>query len=425
MKIAIIGGGFTGLTAAYYLAKEGYEITIFEKEKELGGLAAGFKNERWSWSLEKSYHHFFSNDLDVLNFAKEIGFKDIFFQSPITASLYNDGSNEIFPLDTPQDLLKFPLLSLLDRIRVGFVLLFFKLVPFLPFLEKQTSEDFLKKTMGLKAWNILWEQLFREKFGKNAGNILASFIWARIKKRTKKLGYVRGGYQTLVDYLVLKNEEQGVLIKTGKIINKIEKVKNYYLIDDQKYDKVLSTIASPLLAKTTEKVFPKKYLEALKNINYSSALTVVLEMNGLPVNKIYWLNIASKKIPFMVFVQHTNFINKENYNNQDIVYLGNYLSLDDDLLKKTDKQITDYYITALRNCFSEFEFKISNSYVFRQQFAQPIFDNEFLKNKPYFITPAMNFYIANLEMTYPYDRGVNYAVAIGKKVSNMIINSSE
>jgi len=423
MKIAVIGGGFTGLTAAYYLAQKGYKVTIFEKEKDLGGLAAGFKNEKWNWSLEKSYHHFFSNDSDVLNFAKEIGFKDIFFQSPTTASLYNDGSNKIFPLDTPQDLLRFPLLSFIDRIRAGFVLLFFKLVPFLPFLEKQTSEEFLKKAMGSKAWNILWEQLFREKFGKNAGNILASFIWARIKKRTKKLGYVRGGYQVLVNYLVLKNKERGVLIKTEKAIDKIEKGKNYYLIDNQKYDKVLSTIASPLLAKITEKVFPKKYLEALKNISYSSALTVVLETNGLPVNKIYWLNIASKKIPFMVFVQHTNFINKENYNNQDIVYLGNYLDPNDEILKKTDKEIVDDYIIALKKCFPEFNFKISNSYIFKQQFAQPIFDNEFLKNKPTFITPVKNFYIANLEMTYPYDRGINYAVAIGNKVSNMIINS--
>ena len=36
MKIAVLGGGLTGLTAAYYLAKKNHWVTVFEKEKELG-----------------------------------------------------------------------------------------------------------------------------------------------------------------------------------------------------------------------------------------------------------------------------------------------------------------------------------------------------------------------------------------------------
>jgi NADPH-dependent glutamate synthase beta subunit-like oxidoreductase/NAD-dependent dihydropyrimidine dehydrogenase PreA subunit len=36
--IAIIGGGPSGLSCAYYLAVEGYQVTVFEKEKTLGGM---------------------------------------------------------------------------------------------------------------------------------------------------------------------------------------------------------------------------------------------------------------------------------------------------------------------------------------------------------------------------------------------------
>ena len=43
MKVAIIGGGFTGLTAAYELTKHGHRVTLFEASNELGGLAFGFK----------------------------------------------------------------------------------------------------------------------------------------------------------------------------------------------------------------------------------------------------------------------------------------------------------------------------------------------------------------------------------------------
>lgn len=37
-KIAVIGGGPSGLTCAYYLTIEGYQVTIFEKQPELGGM---------------------------------------------------------------------------------------------------------------------------------------------------------------------------------------------------------------------------------------------------------------------------------------------------------------------------------------------------------------------------------------------------
>jgi NADPH-dependent glutamate synthase beta subunit-like oxidoreductase len=37
-KIAIIGSGPAGLSCAYYLAHEGYKVTIFEKAKRLGGM---------------------------------------------------------------------------------------------------------------------------------------------------------------------------------------------------------------------------------------------------------------------------------------------------------------------------------------------------------------------------------------------------
>jgi uncharacterized protein with NAD-binding domain and iron-sulfur cluster len=47
MRIAIIGGGVAGLSAAYDLAGAGHDITIFEAAPFTGGLAAGFKSERW------------------------------------------------------------------------------------------------------------------------------------------------------------------------------------------------------------------------------------------------------------------------------------------------------------------------------------------------------------------------------------------
>jgi NADPH-dependent glutamate synthase beta subunit-like oxidoreductase len=40
-KVAIVGSGPAGLTCAYYLAQEGYRVTIFEKARVLGGMLTG------------------------------------------------------------------------------------------------------------------------------------------------------------------------------------------------------------------------------------------------------------------------------------------------------------------------------------------------------------------------------------------------
>lgn len=420
MKIAVLGGGFTGLTAAYYLRKKNHQVTLFEKGKVLGGLAVGFKTDHWNWYLERAYHHLFSNDYDIINFAKEIGFDEIFFSSPETASLFKKGQIFlILPLDTPVDLLKFPYLGLMDKIRAGIVIIFLKLSPFLTIYEKQTAEEFLKKTMGKNVWNVLWKQLFRVKYGDYAENILASFIWARIKKRTKRLGYIEGGFQTFINYLEKQLISLRVNVLTGYEIRNIERRGEKYIIDNQKYDAVISTLPTPVLTKISQKVLPKNYLDRLAKIKYLHALTLILETDKPILKKTYWLNISAPEIPIMGIVQQTNFIDKKNYGGKHLTYLGWYLKREDKLMQMGDKELLDYILPYLKK-ITNHQFSIFNYFTFRGPWAQPIFDKDFVKNKPDFITPAKNFFIANLDMTYPYDRGTNYAVKLGREVAEKL-----
>ncbi|EKE15102.1 MAG: hypothetical protein ACD_12C00146G0002 [uncultured bacterium] len=448
MKIAILGGGITGLTAAYYLARDHHQVTIIEKEKVLGGLAAGFKGNDWNWYLERAYHHLFSTDSDILNFAKEIGFNKIYFRSPETSSLFQKSNIKdqipacrqarskpqiknqkfsIFPLDTPLDLLRFPYLNFVDKLRAGIVIVFLKLSPYLPFYKNITSEEFLKKSMGINVWNRLWKQLFRGKFGKYAGIILSSFIWARIKKRTKSLGYIEGGFQNFIDYLENKLINLNVKILRGTSIEKIEKQKTKFTltylkrpsrIGEENFDLVISTLPSPVMTKLTVNIFSPQYLSLFNKLKYLHAITLILETDKPILNKTYWLNICTDKIPFMILAQHTNFADKKNYNNHHLAYIGWYVDRDNKLLKMNKEEIIKLVKPHLKILNSKF--LILNSFLFKAPFAQPIFDKDFEKNMPTFITPDKNFFIANLDMTYPYDRGTNYAVKLGKQVAGLI-----
>src|SRR5215469_2046866 len=131
MKIAIIGAGFTGLSAAYQLVKQEHEVTVFEKDSQPGGLAIGYQEKGWEWTLEAFYHHWFTNDKAILNLAKELNFP-VIIKRPKTSHLV-DG--KILQLDSPRTLLTFQKLSLRERLQMAFALAPLRFNPFWKPLE--------------------------------------------------------------------------------------------------------------------------------------------------------------------------------------------------------------------------------------------------------------------------------------------------
>ncbi|MEI6533304.1 MAG: FAD-dependent oxidoreductase [Candidatus Roizmanbacteria bacterium] len=433
MKIAVLGGGFTGLTSAYYLTKKGHAVTLYESNLELGGLANGFYSKGWEWPLERAYHHIFASDSDILNFAKEIGFDKFFFKSPETSSIYEIPNKKnqynIVPIDSPFDFLQFPYLSMPEKVRAASVLAFIKLSPHLPIYDELTCYEFLEKFMGKKAWETLFGQLFRKKYGKYAEKVLASFIWTRIKKRTKKLGYVEGGFQSFIDYIAQTDIDQGAVIRTGYRVRSIQKKSSGFFVGFENsmgeqgsdvFDTIISTLPTPILTKVSTDVFPTHYIKQLNKIEYLNAGCLILETKEPLLEKTYWLNNCIQDIPFMFIGQHTNFIDKSHYGGNHIAYVARYPDDNDPFIKMERDEAVKYIAPYVLKLTGKKDLTLIRSYWFRAHYAQPIFSKEFVKNKPDFITPDKNIFIANLDMTYPNDRGTNYAVALGKQVAMMI-----
>jgi protoporphyrinogen oxidase len=420
MRVAILGGGITGLTAAYTLSKAGHTIDLYEKSPTLGGLAQGFRADGWEWPLEYAYHHLFANDNDIIDFSKEMGFDRVFFQLPQTNSLYSDGDNyRIIPVDSPQHFLKFPLLPMADKVRAAVVLAILKVFPMLPMYERLTSEEFVKRYMGERMWNVFFQELFRKKFGKYAGKILAAFLWARIHKRTQKLGYIRGGFQSFVDHVEEKCTINGAQLHKGTDISEIRRKDGTFMINGKAFDAIISTLPSAVLAKVGTKVLTKQELIKFSSLSFLHARVLILETDKPILRNTYWLNICTPKIPAMIVAQHTNFIDKKHYGGRHIAYVGWYQDQNDEIMKLSKEELVALMEPHLHK-IQDSKFKIQNSYSFVGPFAQPIFDKAFLKNKPNFTTSVPGLYIANLDMTYPYDRGTNYAVKLGKEVCSHI-----
>lgn len=425
MKVAIIGAGFTGLSAAFELTKKNHDVYVFEKDSYPGGLAIGYKEKQWNWSLEKHYHHWFTNDYSVLNLAKEIDYK-VLIQRPKTSVFVK---NKIFQLDSPISVLKFPLLSVSEKIRMSSVLGFLKFFPFWKLLEGYKASKVLPKFMGKRSYQMIWEPLFFNKFGNYANGISLAWFWARITKRTPSLAYPEGGFLNFANYLVNQIKKRGGKFYFNTEILEIDR-KNEKIILRFKdlsgkikygaFDKLIVTTPSFLFLKAAP-YLPIEYKKSLGKLKGLGATNLILRLNKPFFNDgTYWLSICDKNAPVMAIVEHTNFMNKKNYNNEYIVYLGNYKPIEHNYFKITKEEMLKLFDPYLKKINPNYSKALIDYELFKAPFAQPIIPINYSKILPKLKTPIKNVYLANIEQVYPWDRGTNYAVELGKKVSTLI-----
>lgn len=434
MKIAILGAGFSGLTAGYRLAKKGHEVHIFEKAAKPGGAAGGFKLPGWNWYLDYAYHHSFISEKDILSLASEIGYPKFLVQKPETASLYNDvknpdtnanpffeylfgPNNKSYKLDSAIDLLRFERIPFLDRLRTGAVLAWLKFGPKLNYYDRALASKTLKKTMGQKAYQELWKPLFEKKFAHFYKDINMGFFWARLR-RSAKLTYPIGGYQKLANSLASAVEKQNGHIHYQTTISKLSRnsnsIFNLYSLKKPifKADIVINTLQTPVFLQIEKNVLPSKYRKRLAKIKYLGAQNVIIQSKQPILPHTYWLSLAAKPTKkqqqpgrnWMVGVQQTNFVSQKHYNNQHLFYLGAYTNSPKKFEIKDKKLAQKYKI-------------VQESYI---KYGQPLYTPEFVRVKPNYTTPVANLYFANMELTYPYDRGTNQAVGCGERVAKMI-----
>lgn len=429
MKVAIIGAGFTGLAAGFYLAKAGTKVFLFEKEEKPGGLAVGATvDKNWFWTIERHYHHLFTSDFKIIGLAKEVGVP-IIFKRPKT-SVFVD--NQTFPFDSPSSILSFPKLNIFEKLRMGIVLFSFKINPFWKPLEKIPAEKSLQILLGERSYRMIWQPLLSAKFRQFLNGIPLSWFWARIKKRSPHLGYPEGGFQNLADKIARQIQKNGGKIYLNTAVNSIRrKNKNLEVIftnysnnrSELLVNKVIVTLPSFTLLKIIP-TLPNDYKKVLLSLHGLGALNLVLFLKEKFLKDgTYWLNICDKNFPFLSIVEHTNFMDPKYYNGQHIVYIGNYLPIGHPYMKMSADQLFKIYDPYLKKLNPNYTLSPIPYTLFKAPFAQPVVTLNYSKIIPPLETPIKNVYLANIQQVYPWDRGTNYAVELGEKVAKLVISS--
>jgi protoporphyrinogen oxidase len=421
LNIAIIGAGIAGLTAAYELTKYGHRVVVFEAADKTGGLASGFKDEEWEWSLERFYHHWFASDDAVINLIKEIGEEDkLFFPRPIT-SIWHKG--KAYPFDSYMRAALFPHLSLIDKIRAGPVAIYLRLTRNWRPLEQYTVHEWLTRWLGQRGYQILWEPLLVGKFGEYHQQVNMAWMWARLHKRTPQLGYFVGGFQAFADALAERARNQGADIRLNTRVGAIESTPDGSLVlraasGDEVFERVIATVSPGLLSRLVP-ALPPNYLEGLKQLKSMGAVVLILALKHQLTEGHYWTNLPKGEgFPFLALVEHTNYIDPKHYGGDHLVYCGDYLKPDHEYFSLSHEELLARFLPALSRFNPDFDPDwVRASWLFREKYAQPVPPVNHSRSIPDLATPIPGLYWASMSQVYPWDRGTNYAVEIGQEVA--------
>lgn len=426
MEIGIVGAGITGLTAAYELGKAGHKVILFEQAPQAGGLSGTFKDERWEWPLEKFYHHLFASDDIVLNFSRELGLGDkIFFPRPITA-IWQNGTVNAF--DSASAVLRYPYLSFIDKMRVGLVTLYLRLTNNWRPLERVTAHEWLPRYIGPRAYHVLWEPLLANKFGEYYQQVNMAWFWARLHKRTPRLGYYLGGYQTLINAVVDKVRAQGALIHLGTPVLEVKDCapKVGLRVADQEYmfDVVLITTSPQAMLRLSPSL-PQDYLAQVGSLRSLGAVVLILALDRPVTKGFYWINLPHGQFPFLAFVEHTNYQSPAHYGGDHIVYLGDYPAPDAPHMTMSQEEMLQEFLPSLTQFNPQFDPSwVRKSWLFREEYAQPVPPVNYSQQIPPIRTPMRGLYFASMSHVYPWDRGSNYAVEMGQKLARMVVEDA-
>lgn len=428
-NIAIIGAGIGGMAAAYDLRRAGRNVTIFEASGEVGGLAAGFKEPHWEWSVEKFYHHWFASDQHMLGLIDELGWKDdVIFPRPYTV-MYHQG--KFYPFDSILKAILFPGLGWgINKARFGLVGLYLRLGNNWRALEKYTTDEWMRRWAGNRVYELMWEPMLVGKFGERyARQVNMAWMWARLKTRTTRLGTFKGGFQAFADRFAARLQEMGVQIQLQTPVTQIAAHPQGGLAvqvngAEQRFDQVLSTTSPALLARLAPDL-PPAYLDGLLALKSMGAVVMVLALkHQLSTQGYYWYNLPkSAGFPFLALVEHTNYLKPEYFGGDHILYLGDYLETDHEYFRLSQDELLARYLPALSRINPDFKPEwVRKSWLFRTAYAQPIPLVNHSKNIPAIQTPIPGLYFASMSQVYPWDRGTNFAVEIGRRAAALMQN---
>ena len=432
MKIVIIGSGLAGLSAGYRLCKSN-EVVVFEKDPDIGGMAASYclAHSGKKYFIERYYHHIFRSDSELLALIRELGLEKQMLWLEAKNAYFVDGKN--YPMNTPVEILHFSPLSVFDLAKLALLVLRIRLIKDTVPYDQIKAKDWILDTAGKSVYENFFAPLMKSKFGDNAENVSAAWLIGRVKIRSdrgkdgEKLGYMRGGFNSLIEALSGKITANGGDIRTNKEVTEIvikgNAVQGVVVGGDFiACDAVISTVEPMVLDAITGGKLGTLH-DALRNIRYQGTACALIGLDRqLMEDGNYWLNIKAD-VPFGAVIEHTNYLPVEDYG-EHLVYVTSYFQNEKSALwTQKEENIIDSYLRGLEKMFPGFSrTEVHWTKLYRRIDTAPVYEQGYLKNILPFAAGPSGLYLAGMfsSTNYP-ERSMNGSVKAGFESAELLM----
>jgi protoporphyrinogen oxidase len=211
--VAIIGAGPAGLTAAYQLAKKGFNVKVFEAGDSVGGMAKTIS--LWGQLVDLGPHRFFSKDPRVNSVWLEVIGKDYSMVRRLTRIYYR---NVLF--DYPLQM--FNALKGLGIFEAAYCTLSYLKAKLLPEKEESTFEAWVTNRFGKRLFTMFFKSYSEKLWGISCKELDANFATQRIKQlsffeaiKSAILGSGGSKHRSLVDEFAYPH------LGTGAVYNRM------------------------------------------------------------------------------------------------------------------------------------------------------------------------------------------------------------
>jgi protoporphyrinogen oxidase len=362
--------------------------------------------------LDRFYHTILSSDMSMQNLIKETGVDDRLHFTATQQGFYDSGN--IYPFNTPVDLMTYPPINIVQRIRLALQIVYAQFESDWRNMDTVPVEDWLVKVSGRGVYEKVWKPLLRAKFDTAFSDVPATYIWSRLKRMmgtrqgaTSKemMCFLENGYYTLIEAMAARFEARGVQVRLSTTIDEIvieEGEATGLRTSDgfQPYDAIISTLASPILS-TLIPDAPQAFRSQLDTQEYLGVLCplLILKQSLIPY---YVLNITDESIPFTGVVETTNLIDPKYVGNHHLVYLPKYLAPGNEMAQWPDEKVKTEWLGHLKRMFPDFdEALITDFIVQRARYVEPMRPLNSLDQIPDMKTPVGRLYMGNTALYYP------------------------
>ncbi|HRE74892.1 MAG TPA: FAD-dependent oxidoreductase [Flavobacteriales bacterium] len=443
-KVAVIGAGPAGITAAYELAKAGVEVHVYEAGPRVGGLAQTI--ELWGQKVDIGPHRFFSNDTRVNKLWLEVAGKDYKMVDRLTR-IYYKKKFFYYPLKPFDALFKLGIgtatvcMASYMKERVS------------PTKPDGSFETWVTSRFGKKLYSIFFKTYTEKLWGIPCHELDADFAAQRIKKlslweavKNAVVGGKGNKHKTLVDQfayptggtgMIYERMEQFVNANGGKVIlnSPVKRVltQNGGAIavelengSTEKYDETISSMPFSLMVSRLPDV-PDTIREKVNALTYRNTIIVFLNVEAKNLFPDNWLYVHASDLQMGRITNFRNWVPEINCGKDSCIIAIEYWCYNEDQMwNDSNEKLIELGTQELLKTGLIGNAKISDGFVYKIPRCYPVYSRGYKDNlKPVedYLTTLKNLHVIGRYGAFKYNNQ-DHSILMGLMAAENIVKGT-